>query len=723
MIRSYIFMFGDPIIKSLQNTQLLLIPTLCPQRKGHHTNNIVNVSFVISDRFVHSTKTPNLTCTYINLLSLRERANPTAMTSAQKFANLRRFNTVKVAMTTTYNVSHWGDGYFAIDAHGNVIVHPHGQDSQHSVVLAELVADIAQGGLALPILVRFVDILQHRITRLQSAFASAKTQMNYQSDYISVYPIKVNQQKHVIDEIVQMNAHPEFAGHIGLEAGSKPELLTVLGLATPGKSVIVCNGYKDNEYIRLALIGQQLGHRVYIIIERFSELAFVLAQAQQLNIVPLLGVRVRLHAIANGHWQNSGGDKSKFGLSARELLNMVETLRAQQQLDCLQCLHCHMGSQIANIHDIRNGLVELARYYTQLHSLGVKITAVDIGGGLGVDYTGLRSRQGYSVNYSLQEYANNVVNVLHEACIVANLPEPMIISETGRGLAAHHAVLITNVIDVERPFTATPTAPTADAASILHHLHIDKETLKNQSILEIYHDLQHAIQEAYGLYTHGVIDLATLAQAEQLYLSSCQQIKPLLNVNNRTHRRIFDELSNKLSDKLFVNFSIFQSIPDVWAINQTFPIMPLTGLNKPLTVRATVHDITCDSDGCIEDYVIDDGIENNLPVIDFTQTQTPFLGIFLVGAYQEILGDMHNLFGDTHAINVKMAADGSYQCSKPELGDTVSDVLRYVHLDIEALKRQYQTQLQQAKHLSKTQQQQYLTELLDGLDGYTYLED
>ncbi len=626
---------------------------------------------------------------------------------------------------TTYNISHWSNDYFAINDHGDVIVRPHGKDSQHTIVLANLVNEITQQGLSLPILVRFVNILHDRVARLQHAFAAARQTVNYRGNYVSVYPIKVNQQKQVITELLHTNNISKHNNKIGLEAGSKPELLAILGLANINKSVIICNGYKDNKYIRLALIGQQLGHRVYIIIERVAELALILAQAQQLKIKPCLGVRIRLNAVAHGRWQNSGGEKSKFGLSAHQVLQMINTLRDQQKLDCLQLLHCHMGSQIANIRDIQRGLLELSRYYTQLYILGAPITAIDIGGGLGIDYTGLRSRHGYSINYSLQEYANNVVTVFQEACETAQLPHPTIISETGRSLVAHHAVLITNVIDVECPLSKTdPTLKLADdAPPVLQHLYLDNTKLTTKSVLEAYHDIQHWMAEAHTLYTHGIVNLATLAQAEQLYLHGCQQIQSLLTPNNRTHRTILDELSNKLSNKLFVNFSIFQSIPDTWAINQTFPIMPLTGLNQSSTSRAIMHDITCDSDGCIKDYVVENGVDSTLPTVDFTQTPTPLLGIFLVGAYQEILGDMHNLFGDTHAINVSIDNNGNHHVSQPELGDTVSDVLRYVHLDLAELKQSYQTQLSQKSQMDEQQKAMYLAELLDGLEGYTYLEE
>lgn len=625
---------------------------------------------------------------------------------------------------SAYNIQHWGAGYFDVDHQGNVVVHPQGSNKSQGWVLADLVNQLIKQGLSLPILIRFIDILHDRLAQLHQAFADARAKVGYEGDYISVYPIKVNQQKQVISELIRPDAVRALPGHVGLEAGSKPELLAVLGLASPGRSVIICNGYKDSEYIRLALIGQQMGHRVYIIIERLAELKTVLTQAAALNLTPQLGVRVRLNVVADGRWQNSGGEKSKFGLSARQVLQLVETLNNAGQLSTLVLLHCHMGSQIANIKDIQNGLLEVSRYYTQLRSLGAPIAFVDIGGGLGIDYSGLRSRQGYSINYSLQEYANNVVSILHEACQKAKMPAPSIITETGRALVAHHAVLVTNIIEVERPLDGQINDQACDqsAPAALQYLWEKGAFNPDKSPLEMYHDIDYWMDEAKTQYTHGIITLKKLAETEQLYLQACARIAAMLTEDNKAHRQLLESLSNKLSDKLFANFSVFQSLPDVWAINQTFPIMPLTGLNRPLNYRATVHDITCDSDGCIREYVATQSLAPTLPVPDLQTEEANWLGVFLVGAYQEILGDMHNLFGDTHAVNVEVDEAGQYHIGQIERGDTVSDVLRYVHLDLAALRAQYQRQFEQT-HLKPAEKEALLTELLAGLDGYTYLED
>ena len=622
-----------------------------------------------------------------------------------------------------YNIDHWGNGFFGVDKHGKLLVYPNGKHSQNTLVLADLVNELTCAGIALPILVRFVNILHQRLAQLHQAFTQAGSQIDTPVNYISVYPIKVNQQKQVISEILRAGSAHDDIGKVGLEAGSKPELLAVLGLSETPESIIICNGYKDREYIRSALIGQKMGHRVYIIIENLTELDLVLTQANALKVTPQLGVRVRLHATAHGRWQNSGGEKSKFGLSACQVLQMVEQLKKAKQLDTLVLLHCHMGSQIANIRDIQRGLQELSRYYTELHALGAPIALMDIGGGLSVDYTGLRSRQGYSMNYTLQEYANNVVHIVHEAAKAAQLPMPTLITETGRALVAHHAVLVTDIIEVARPVT-DEKMPSIDknAPQVLQNLWLSSQMDPNKSILERYHDIHHWMSEAQSAYTHGLITLTILAQAEKLYWQACANMQAALSPDDKAHQDLLETLSQKLSDKLFVNFSVFQSLPDVWAINQTFPIMPLTHLHKPLNHRATLHDITCDSDGCIHDYVGQHGLEKTLAVPDFQTEKPAWLGVFLVGAYQEILGDMHNLLGDTHAVNVEIDEAGRYHYDL-EVGDTVSDVLRYVHLDLDPLKAQYQAHFNRSTDLTAGEKRNLLTELLEGLQGYTYLED
>lgn len=617
----------------------------------------------------------------------------------------------------TYNISYWGGDYFDINEDGHLEVRPRRKGVQPGIDLYQLSQEAQNAGLALPLLVRFSDILHDRVDTLCDAFTQAMGEAGYQGRYTAVYPIKVNQQKSVVQEILR---HGE--ARVGLEAGSKPELMAVLALSRTG-GVIVCNGYKDREYIRLALIGGRIGHRVYIVVEKLSELATVIEESRKLAVTPLLGIRVRLASIGHGKWQNTGGDKSKFGLSAAQALTAVEELRRAGMLDSLQLMHFHLGSQVANVRDIQRGVREAARYYAELHALGVKIQCVDVGGGLGIDYEGTRSRSYCSMNYSVQEYANNVIHALWEICEQQGLPHPDVITESGRAMTAHHAVLITNVIDIEQaPVSKALTPPVKDEPLIIHDLWHALQNLNVRSVLESYHDAEHWVGEAQSMYTHGVLSLAQRARAEELFFAICAEVRTLLKPETRAHREILDELNEKLADKYFCNFSLFQSIPDVWAIEQVFPIIPLHRLDERPDRRAIIQDLTCDSDGRIDHYVDREGVESSLPLHSVDQHQPYLVGIFLVGAYQEILGDMHNLFGDTDAVNVELNSDGTYKLVEPQRGDTVDELLRYVHFDAEALLAAYRRKLDAAE-LSHALRKSYLVELEEGLAGYTYLEE
>ena len=618
---------------------------------------------------------------------------------------------------TTYCLEHWGGGYFDVNDRGHLIARPGRRPDSPVVDLYALARECRDQGLTLPVLVRFTDILHDRVDTLTDAFARARETVGYQGRYTAVYPIKVNQQQSVVAEIL---------GHggdrVGLEAGSKPELMAVLALSRPG-GTIICNGYKDREYIRLALIGKRLGHRVFIVVEKLSELDLVIQESRALGIEPLLGLRVRLASIGAGKWQNTGGEKAKFGLNAAQTLSLVERLRAAGLLECLQLLHCHLGSQIANIRDIQRGMREVARYYAELVSLGVPLNNVDVGGGLGIDYEGTRSRSFCSINYTVQEYANNVVHGLWELCSELGLPHPDIITESGRAMTAHHAMLITNVIDNEEaPGTGAITAPDENEPRIILDLWAVLEGLDARSAVEGYHDAVHWLAEAQSMYLHNVITLEQRARAESLYSAICQRVRTLMNSGRTAHREILDELNEKLADKYFINLSVFQSMPDVWAIDQIFPIVPLHRLDTEPTRRAVLQDLTCDSDGRIDQYVDADGIESTLPVHSYRPGDEYLLGIFLVGAYQEILGDMHNLFGDTDAVNVTLQPDGTHKLSQHERGDTIDELLRYVHFDTDALKRAYHAKLDAAA-LSDKEREFYRAALEDGLTGYTYLED
>ena len=624
-----------------------------------------------------------------------------------------------------YNIAHWSDGYIGVNDRGEVLIRPDRGHSSARINLPELTDSLRQSGIQLPVLIRFTDILHDRVNSLCGAFNKVAAEQDYKGQYTAVYPIKVNQQRRVVEEL--LSAEPAASrGQIGLEAGSKPELMAVLAMSRQPGSVIVCNGYKDREYIRLALIGQKLGHRVFIVVEKQSELPLILDEARALDVSPLIGVRARLATIGKGNWQNTGGEKSKFGLSASQVLDVVNTLRQANALDTLQLLHFHLGSQIANIRDIQTGLRECARFYSELRQLGAPIGTVDIGGGLGVDYEGTRSRSSCSMNYSVHEYAYNVIHVLQSECDRYGLPHPDLISESGRALTAHHSVLVTNVIDREVPGDHNPEQPAAESPGPLHDLWRDLLSLEDadtpRSLAEIYHDVLHAMADVHAQFAHGLLSLAQRAQAETLYTRCCRLLRQQLNAANRAHREIIDELNEKLAEKLFVNFSLFQSLPDVWGIDQIFPVLPINNLNQPMTRRAVIQDITCDSDGRIDQYVDGQGTETTLPLPEDRPGEPLLMGFFMTGAYQEILGDMHNLFGDTHSVDVRLDAEGGFRVGQPICGDTVSKVLRYVNFEPEALLKTYQRKFS-ASELSAEQQTELLAELTAGLEGYTYLED
>ncbi len=623
-----------------------------------------------------------------------------------------------------YNIAHWSDGYIGVNDRGEVLIRPDRGHSQARINLPDLTRSLVDAGVQLPVLIRFTDILHDRVNKLCGAFNKVAGDQGYQGRYTAVYPIKVNQQRRVVEELLA--AEPAASqGQVGLEAGSKPELMAVLALSRRPGSVIVCNGYKDREYIRLALIGQKLGHRVFIVVEKQSELPLILAEAKSLGVSPLIGVRARLATIGKGNWQNTGGEKSKFGLSASQVLDVVQTLRQANALDTLQLLHFHLGSQIANIRDIQTGLRECARFYSELRQLGAPIGTVDIGGGLGVDYEGTRSRSSCSMNYGVHEYAYNVMHILQSECDRHGIPHPDLISESGRALTAHHSVLVTNVIDREVPDNRSPQPPTDEAAAPLHDLWRDLQSLEDadtpRSLAEIYHDVLHAMSDVHAQFAHGVLSLQERAQAETLYTRCCRLLRGQLDNANRAHREIIDELNEKLAEKLFVNFSLFQSLPDVWGIDQIFPVMPINGLDRPLNRRAVIQDITCDSDGRIDQYVDGQGTETTLPLPDHDAGEPLLMGFFMTGAYQEILGDMHNLFGDTHSVDVRMNADGGFETGTPITGDTVAKVLRYVNFEPAALLRAYQDKFD-ASELAPDTQTDLLSELTAGLEGYTYLE-
>lgn len=585
-----------------------------------------------------------------------------------------------------YGIRHWGDGYFDIGDNGNVCVRP---NAHGEVDLYALLQRLKLKSLEVPLLLRFPDILQDRARRLCGAFDTAIADAGYGGAYTAIYPIKVNQQEAVVKSLIAAKG-----ARVGLEAGSKPELMAVLALS-PAGGTIVCNGYKDRDFMRLALIGQKLGHRVFIVIEKESEVALLIEEAARLKVRPNIGLRVRLSSVG-GKWADTGGDKAKFGLSASQLIAVAAQLRAADLDGCVSLMHFHMGSQIAHLEDYRRGFREAIRYYGELRALGLPIGVVDVGGGLGVDYDGTRSRNDSSINYDLAEYAQTVVGMVGEFCAANGLPEPELFSESGRALTAHHAVLVMNVTDVERLPETQPQPSASELAQLAaptRRLLELGERSDAEMVTETYYRACHYLADVSELYNEGRLGLAEKALAEQAHAALCRRLRQALSTGARSQRQAFDDLTERLADKYFCNFSVFQSLPDTWAIDQVLPIMPIHRLDEAPTRRAVLQDLTCDSDGKVSQYVDGQSIESSMAVHEVRAGEPYLLAVFLVGAYQEILGDMHNLFGDTDSVNVWQYADGQLEIAGVEGHDTVEDMLRYVHLAPDELLTRYRQKL------------------------------
>ncbi|HEX7813649.1 arginine decarboxylase [Dyella sp.] len=614
----------------------------------------------------------------------------------------------------TYAIAHWGDGYVDVNEAGHIVMRPRGAQGP-ALSLPAIVERARAEGLRLPLMVRFPDILADRLARLQRAFAKAIGDWGYTGGYTAVYPIKVNQQRGVAGELVAAGTEG-----FGLEAGSKPELMAVLAMARPG-SIVICNGYKDREYIRLALIGRKLGLRVHVVIEKLSELDHVLAEAKALGVEPLLGVRVRLATLGAGKWQNTGGDKGKFGLSPSQVLTLVERLAQAGLTHTLKLQHFHMGSQMSNVRDIAAGMREASRYFVELRRKGAPLEIVDVGGGLGVDYEGSRSRSSNSINYSLEQYAATIVQALAEVCAETGLDAPHIITEAGRAMTAHHAVLITNVTEVEEVPAGRIAPSREDEPGVLRRLRETYDELDQRPVLELFHEAQHHFAEGQSLYALGQLALDDRAHLDDLYYAIANAVRQRLLPAERAHRQVLDELDEKLVDKYFLNFSVFESVPDIWAIEQIFPIAPIARLDEEPTRRGVLVDLTCDSDGRIDHYVDAEGVDVSLPLHDLRAGESYQLGIFMVGAYQETLGDIHNLFGDTDAVNVRVDGD-SYVFAHKRQGDTTDLMLDYVGYDLKAMRDSYRERIAAAGVQGEAAEKLYDV-LNTGLTGYTYLSD
>ncbi len=623
-----------------------------------------------------------------------------------------------------YKVGSWGSGFFQINEKGNVEVTPQGANGPN-VDLLELTQDLQERGIRVPMLIRFPDITKSRIELLGTCFAKAIEENGYKGSYRGVYPIKVNQQRHLVEELIKFGA----ANRLGLECGSKPELLIVLAMMTTPNALIICNGFKDVEYIETAILSQKLGRNTIIVVDRMVELPMIIAAAKKFNTSPKIGLRAKLHSKGSGKWIESSGDRSKFGLTALEIVDAVDLLKSENMLESLELLHYHIGSQISSISSVKGSLKEGTRFYTELYEMGARPKYIDVGGGLGVDYDGSGATDS-SINYSEQEYANDVVSAIQSTCDEKNVPHPDIVTEAGRALVAHHSVLIFNVLGINEVQAKAPSkAISKDDHRVVQDLAYIYETVNEKNLTEFYHDVMHIRETILQLFTFGVLSLTQRAKAENLcwvILTKMEEIAEKAGDDPE----LMSALQEILSDTYFCNFSVFQSMPDSWAVGQLFPVLPIHRLNEEPTRKAILVDMTCDSDGKIGQFIDDAGNQQKakkttLEVHELNEKEPYFMGVFLVGAYQEILGDLHNLFGDTDAVHITVTNAG-YTVDHVVEGDTVTEVLSYVQYNrpelIESIRKASEESILRgtiAKHEARALMRHYEV----GLSGYTYLED
>ena len=618
-----------------------------------------------------------------------------------------------------YSIRQWGNGYFSANERGNLIAQPGGPGAD-ALDLKDLVDEVRRRGIAPPLLIRFSQILAARVVELNEAFRRAIQEYGYQGEYRGVFPIKVNQERYVVERLLEAGR----PYHFGLEAGSKPELLAVLGMLEDEEAVVICNGYKDEEYIETALLGSKLGRRIILVVEKFSELPLIAEVGERTGVRPRLGIRARLAARGAGHWEASGGDRSKFGLGARGLFQAVQFLRERDLLDGVELLHFHLGSQISSIRNVKEALREAVRTYCELYKLGAPLGLLDVGGGLGIDYDGSQTNFPSSMNYTMQEYANDIVFSTMELCDADGVPHPTLVSESGRALVAHHAVLVTDVLGVgEFSVGAQPEVLPEGMPAPVRHLHEAYREVSRKNLLETYHDAVGYRDEVLSLYNLDHLNLAQRVVAEDLFWALSQKILRLVRELPEVPEDL-EGLERSLSDTYFCNFSVFQSLPDSWAIDQLFPVVPIHRLNEEPSRRGVLADITCDSDGKIDRFIDRRDVKSVLE-LHALRDEDYYLGVFLVGAYQEILGDLHNLFGDTNTLHVTLGTGGDYHIDHVLAGDTVSDVLRYVSYDpvdlVSAVRRFAEIALR-AKRITLEDSRQLLQVYEKGLAGYTYLE-
>ena len=618
-----------------------------------------------------------------------------------------------------YNINGWGLNYFSITVRGRVIVTP--TAGGPAIDLKELMEELQVRDVSAPVLLRFPDILDNRIEKISNCFEMAAKEYGYTGKNFLIYPIKVNQMRPVVEEIV---SHGNKY-NIGLEAGSKPELHAVLSIDIDDDAMIICNGYKDESYIELALLAQKMGRNIYIVVEKLNELRTIASISKRLKVRPNIGIRIKLASSGSGKWEESGGDVSKFGVNSSELLEALDILEKNKLADCLKLIHFHIGSQVTNIRRIKTALKEASQFFVQLRGMGYDIQFVDIGGGLGVDYDGTRSAtSGNSMNYSIQEYVNDAVSSLVDACEKNGLPQPNIITESGRSLTAHHSVLVFEVLaSTSLPAFDEEEEIADDAHELVKELYDLWDNLNQPRLLESWHDAVQIREDALGLFNLGLIDLRTRAQVERLFWSVAREVHGMAMSMKHAPEEL-RKIAKMLPDKYFCNFSLFQSLPDAWAIDQLFPIIPLSRLNEQPTRAATIQDITCDSDGKIANFVSPRNLSYSLPVHELKDKEPYYLGVFLVGAYQEILGDLHNLFGDTNAVHIKVRGD-EYVVDKVIEGETVADVLEYVQFNPKRMARTVEVWVMSSVKkgtISAEEGREFLSNYRSGLYGYTYLE-
>lgn len=620
----------------------------------------------------------------------------------------------------TYGIRHWSKGYFGINKAGHVVVHPN-KNPDESIDLKDLVDQLQARGIQLPILLRFTDILRHRVGEIHEAFRNAIREFDYRGDYCCVYPIKVNQQRHVVEEILDFGRPFNF----GLEAGSKPELLAVLALTNGGETPIICNGFKDDEFIKMTMMARKMGKQIIPVVEKFTELEAIVRHAQELKVKPVIGVRVKLASRGAGRWKSSAGYRSKFGLTITEVIEAFEFLKNCDMADSLQLVHFHLGSQITNIRNVKNALNEAARVFVEMSRISPSLRYLDVGGGLGIDYDGSQTDFESSVNYTLQEYANDVIFRVKSVCEEAGVPHPIIISESGRAVVAYHSLLVFDVLGVSNfDRYMAPTEIPAEAPQPISDLFSIFRDLSKKNIIESYHDAVQAADEAMNLFNLGYLSIELRALNERLFWALCGKMLKLVREMDYIPEEL-QGLEALLSDTYFCNFSIFQSMPDSWAIKQLFPIMPIHRLNEPPTRRGVLGDITCDSDGKIDQFIDLRDVRNTLELHPY-DGKPYYLGAFLLGAYQEILGDLHNLFGDTNAVHISLDENGEINLDAVIKGDTVREVLHYVQYSADELAAKMRKDVERAVRAGKlsvdeARQLQSFYEL--GLEGYTYLEE